>query len=512
MERDFMGELMDIGSIVDELDTSLIESKSSNAEDVLMYVTTIEEKFELIDVEQLDTIQKIVYLYTKANYRAILQHISYTEFEQLQEVSKLIRQSEGYDDFAFQNFALRIKDYREAISLSKENDKLSPVYASQIYVNLANVYNEMGRTVESIEELKKVENLVDRFPMARANLAIKHLSLSEKVTNRSVMRYLIEMGISELDDVCNNVTPDGMPIDTLGQFKKWKRYMEEVVDTSLSDVDSWSVQQDVDDDYKAWSASRNLTLNYLNIIYNYGNVDDVQMIDMGLGYFRKENNMEYYSWFNTIKQEYNMARYFLYQIDTLREEANVHESQRYNVLINTLDYPALGYRTELLKVSLKTAFSVLDKIGLFCCKFHNQQIPTYRIDFHKWYKEIELEVALASPFNALYWLSKDLDRKAGNMKVIRLLRNCIEHRFVRVLDLYDIPLDEELADDKKYEYTVSYSNLLNVTYETLRLVRNAIFYMANGFNIEYNRIYYGDKSEGIFVPLYLHTYDDEWKN
>ena len=190
----------------------------------------------------------------------------------------------------------------------------------------------------------------------------------------------------------------------------------------------------------------------------------------------------------------------------------VHESQRNNILINTLDYPALGYRTELLKVSLKTAFSVLDKIGLFCCNFHKQKIPTHRIDFHKWYKEIELEVALGSPFNALYWLSKDLDHKAGNMKVIRKLRNCIEHRFIRILDLYDVPLDEELADDNKYEYIVSYSCLLDVAYETLRLVRNAIFYMANGFNIEYNRVYYGDKNGKLFIPLHLDIYDDEWKN
>jgi hypothetical protein len=508
MLRDYMVELMDIGSIVDELD----ENKLSNVDSVLMYISTIEEKFDSIDIEQLDSIQKIVYLYTQANYIAILHHISYTKFEQIQQVSKFMKEYKDYDDFAFENFSLRIKSYREAISLSKENDDLSPLYVSQIYVNLANVYNEMGRTVESIEELKKVENLVNLFPMARANLAIKHLSLSEKVTNRSVMRFLIEKGISELEDSCKNVGSDDIPIDILGQFNEWKRYMEEVIDTSLSDVEPWSVQLDVDDDYKAWSASRNLALNYLNIIYDYGNVDDVQMIDMGLGYFRKENNMEYYSWFNIIKQEYNMARYFLYQIDFLRDELNVHESQRYNILINTLDYSALGYRTELLKVSLKTAFSVLDKIGLFCCNFHKQKIPTHRIDFHRWYKEIELEVALASPFNALYWLSKDLDRKAGNMKVIRQLRNCIEHRFIRVLDIYDVPLDEELADDNKFEYTVSYSNLLNVAYDTLRLVRNAIFYMANGFNIEYNRVYYGDKNGRIFMPLHLDTYDDEWKN
>lgn len=512
MVRDYTVELIDIGSVVDELDKFLLEKKSNNIADILTYVSSIEENFNSINVKQLNNIQKIMYLYIDSNYRAILQYITHKEFEEFKKVSHILRQYEHYDDFVFENFASRIKSFRMAIVLSKEEETLDKAYVSQIYVNLANVYNEMGRTVESVEELKNVGNLVNQFPMASANLAIKHHSLSTKVTNRAIMRFLIEKGISELEDVCKNVTPEDMPDDILAQFIDWKRYMEEIINVQLSDVKPWSITLEVDDDYKIWSARKNLSLNYINIIYDYGNVDDIQMIDMGIGYFGKENNMEYYSWFNTIKQEYNIARYFLYQIDTLKGKNNVHESQGYNVLINTLDYPAQGYRTELLKVSLKTAFSVLDKIGLFCCKFHKQEIPTFKIDFQRWYKEIELDVALGSPFNALYWLSRDLDRKSGDFKTIRLLRNCIEHRYIKVLDYYDISLDEELADNNKYEYKVSYSSLRRITYETIRLVRNAIIYMASGFNTEYNRIYYGDKGEGVFLPLYLSIYEDEWKN
>lgn len=512
MVRDYVAELIGIGSEVDKLDQLLLK-KQSNTTVVLMHVSTIEEKFNSIDFEKLNNIEKTMYLYTKSNYRAILQYITHKEFEEFKKVSLILRQYKYYDDFVFENFSSRIKSYRDAIVLTKEEEHtLSKAYVSQIYVNLANVYNEMGRTVESIEELKKVENFIDQFPMARANLAIKHHSLSTKITDRSVMRFLIEKGVSELEDVCKSVTPDHMPDDILAQFIEWKRYMEEIINVHLSDVKPWSLILDVDDNYKNWASKRNLSLNYINIIYEYGNVDDIQMVDMGLGYFGEENNMEYYSWFNTIKQEFNMARYFLYKIDTSSYENGVHESQHHNLLINTLDYPAIGYRTELLKISLRTAFGILDKIGLFCCKFHQQEIPTYKIDFQRWYKEIELDVALGSPFNALYWLSRDLDGKTGDFKNIRLLRNCMEHRYIRVLDYYDKSLDEELADTNKYEYKISYSNLKKITYDTIRLVRNAIIYMASGFNVEYNRVYYGEKSEGVFLPLYLSIYEDEWKN
>lgn len=370
----------------------------------------------------------------------------------------------------------------------------------------------MRRVVEAIEELRNVENLVGDFPMARGNLAIKHFSLAQRVTDRKIMRFLIEKGLSELRIICDKATPDMVPLDVLDLFYEWERYMENTLDTNLANIEPWSEEQDVVDEYKVWSAQNHLSLNYVNIIYAEGNIDNVQMINMGIGYFGVENDMEYYSWFNTIKQEYNMARYFLYQIENSKSTSLVHESQRHNILVNTLDYPSIGFKTELLKIALKTAFSVLDKIGLFCCKFHNLSLPVHRIDFHKWYKEIEFEVALNSPFNALYWLSKDLDLKNGELKEIRLLRNSIEHRFIRVLDYYNLSLIDELTKMDKYEYKISYSDLKLATYKTLRLVRTAIFYMASGFNIEFNRFYYGDREEKIFMSLLLGTYDDGWKN
>ncbi|PEO24938.1 hypothetical protein COL24_00900 [Bacillus toyonensis] len=512
MNEQLMVELHDIGLLVDKLDEHLLSNRTSIDKDALNYISTIEEKFRAINIEQFENDLKVVYLYTKANYKAILKIMADTNFEVIHDGSMLVKQYKDYDDFVFKNYALRIKAYREAIRLSKLSKKLDNLFVSQIYVNLSNVYVEMGRIVESIEELKKVEHLVEHFPMARGNLAIKHMELTNKITDRTVMKFLIEQGLAELEDVCVSATPDDIPFDILQLFHSWERYMEDSVDTYLSNDEPWSEKSDVDNSYKVWSAERNLALNYVNIIYKKGNVDDVHMINMGVAYFNNKNNMEYYSWFNTIKQEYNISRYFLYQIDSMREDMTIHESQRFNTLINTLDYPAVGYRTELLKISLKTAFSVLDKIGLFCCKFHKQNISVQQIDFHKWYKEIEVNVALKSPFNALYWLSKDLDFKNGDMRVIRLLRNCIEHRYIRVLESYDIPFSDELADNSKYEYTVSYSDLECATYETLRLVRRAIFYMANGFNVEYNRVYYGDSQDGLFIPLLLDNYDDDWKN
>lgn len=504
-------KLLHTGELIDELDILLIQHGRSYQEVYLKIISEIEDELDKIEFENLDDTLKIVFLYTNANYEAILKRIADNNFEKLKSVSKFLGKFDKYEYFLYNNYVQRIDAYRKAIKLSKQVEKLNPYYLSQIYVNLANVYIEMGRVVESIDELKKVEELVDFFPMAKANLGIKHLSLAQSITDRSVMRFLIEQGIKEIQQSCIDFSIHGIPEDIGDTIFKWKENMEQILKERLSDVEPWNPVEREDSKYKEWAAEKNLSLSYANIIYKVGSIDDIQMINLGISYFGKDKEMTYYAWFNTLKQEYNMARYFVYKVEN-DENLDIHESQKNNLLINTLDYPALGYRTELLKMALKTGFSVLDKIGLFCCKFHNQLLPTHRIDFHKWYKEIEFDIALNSPFNSLYWLSKDLDLKVGEFRGIRLLRNAIEHRFIRVLDYYHKPILEELSDPNKYEYKISFSELLSFTYKTLKLVRTAIFYMTMGFNIEFNRFYYGESEDKLFIPLMLDVYEDEWKN
>lgn len=117
-------------------------------------------------------------------------------------------------------------------------------------MNLANVYVEMGRTVESICELINVTGLVDYFPMAKANLAIKHVTLAERVSDISIMKILIERGLAKLEQVTINATPDEIPIEILNQFLEWERYMENILDLYLSEVETWEDSNYVIDDYK----------------------------------------------------------------------------------------------------------------------------------------------------------------------------------------------------------------------------------------------------------------------
>lgn len=509
--------IFEVGSLIDDFEIYLRKLKAYEELDTSR-IMRIEAELDKFDVESSDKDAVALFYYTLANYQVFLRRIAENDFQLLKGISKYVSRYDNEDDFYRDNYVLRAGAYRQAIKEVPEDTKLNKAGISQFYVNFSNLLHEMGRIVESIELLNDGDKVVDGFPMAMGNLGIKHQALANCMTNEShnlsKAKFLFSKGVELLTHTLDNAKVETIPLETFDDFADWEARLEQTLFGFFRDIEEWNISEDVKEEYKQWAAKNNLSLNFINVAYSYGNIDDIHIPNMGLGYFRNDNNMEYYSWFNTIKQEYNMARYFLYQVTTDDRAIgnDVHESQRYNKLINTLDYPTIGYRAELLKTSLREAFGVLDKIGMMCCKFHKIDKPVKSIDFHRWYKEIEFGIALKSPFKPLYWLSKDLDMNTGEMKIYRQLRNYLEHRYIRILESYNVSMAEEFEDDNMFEYKVSYSDLYDMVVKTLKLVRSAIFYLVIGFNKEYTTTINMLEDDQIFIPLTVDTYDDEWKD
>lgn len=516
MSNDFE-HIFKVGQLVDSLELYLRELKPSDEFDPSR-IKRIEEEFDKFNLKTEDKDALAVYYYTLANYQAFIKVLALKDFDLVKGISKFVCDYKTKEDFLKNNHIMRAEKYRQAIDAVSEDTKLNKMEISQFYVNFANLLHEMGRIIESIELLNDTEKVVGGFPMAMGNLGIKHNTIAYCMTNEPhnlpKVKFMFNKGVGILSDTLDNAKIETIPLEIFNDFAEWEACMKQALFESFRDVEEWMISEDVKEKYKQWSAKTYLSLNFINVTCPYGNVDDIHIPNMGLGYFYKVSDMEYYSWFNTIKQEYNMARYFLYQVATDDKVIGkaVHESQKHNKLINTLDYPSIGYRTELLKTSLREAFGVLDKIGMMCCNFHKVNKPAMRIDFHRWYNEIELDIAVRSPFSSLYWLSKDLDMKSGEMKIYRQFRNYLEHRYIRVLESYDVSMVEEFEDNNKFEYKVSYSDLYDMAFKTLKLVRSAIFYMIIGFNKEYMTTINTLKDGQIFVPLTVDSYDDEWKD
>lgn len=141
--------------------------------------------------------------------------------------------------------------------------------------------------------------------------------------------------------------------------------------------------------------------------------------------------------------------------------------------------------TELLKMSYKNLYSILDKIAVFLQAYLKLPIEVYQADFSKiWYdkKNNIRDEFLSRKENlsllALYNVNLDVygSKKFGYLideqtKDLQRIRNFIEHKIVRVCDG---PMS---YDD--YQLSISKTELTINTVRLAQLVRCAIIYLCN---------------------------------
>lgn len=438
-------EIQRIGALVDDVD---IAGCINN--DILKKISEIDSYFS----DEIDTSINqdflVVYFYTKANYNTVILQKASQSFELLKTHCVYLQKFNSYSDAYFESVILRTSYMRKALSLYVPDGTLNRAYISQVHTNLANLYHECGRIIESIELLSDVRF---EIPLPAINFAAKQYSLSMYCLYDSQKLFLLWQSKVYYQMVLENKESHFLiPEDQLEGVYAAYDFICEKLRSDFQEIPIWeelSIEEKLsleigENSYKEWCKKHLLVLSYVNTCGENSIVDDIHLPNLGIAYFGKSESLAYYSWVNTIKQEYNLARYFIYQAEMQKNEMSPHESQEYNILINTLDYPAIGFGTEILKLSLKNSYSVLDKIGLICNHFFKLEKASARADFTSWCNKIEKEVALNSTFSSLYWLGKDFDYNEGSLKNIRRLRNAIEHRYARVVDCSSNTIDEEL--------------------------------------------------------------------
>lgn len=513
-------ELYRIGEKVDSLQMMNYQGEELP---VLLDIVADLEKWFSQNEDLSDDVSKIVYNYTRANYMAIVIEIEQRHGNNVHN-SKPYSQYKGSNDFLYDYEIQRLNLLREAITLYEHQAEpvISNAWMNQVRVNLANVYTEIGRIVEALEIL---ESCKDVFGMARINYAAKLYQLAFCIIDKGVQKDLLLSSLYHYETTIaqypQRQEQDPIPDDIFQSICAIQKDISHKLESEYEGIcNLGSLPNEIEsksemrfNEYKQWCKDKRLILSIRNLFSGESLCDDIHLPNMGLGYFAHDHTLSYYSWYNTLKQEYNQARYFLYLTESYSQDYEVHESQENILLINTLDYPAIGYQTELLKCSLKTAYGVLDKIGLLCNDFvRGKNMPAHKINFSNWFTGIETEIRINDKFTSLYWVAQDLSR-GGSFKTYRLLRNVIEHRYLRVVDHASTTLEEELSNLDKMEYVVSFSKLQEQTYKTIKLIRALLFYVVFAFNACYLETTAMCKRDNkIFVPLLLSLYDDEWKN
>lgn len=188
----------------------------------------------------------------------------------------------------------------------------------------------------------------------------------------------------------------------------------------------------------------------------------------------------------------NVKLHYIRDTQERRQLFETYYSEIKNMFIETrhLAYMAIGgsgeVSVELIKMTYKNFYSVLDKIAIFIQAYLNIPIKVHQVDFSTiWYDKKNGSIRqefLAHPHNlsllALYNVKLDVyGTKSFNYvideqtKDLQRIRNFIEHKVIVVRD-------SEMAYDD-YQLQISKDELAINTIRLAQLVRCAIIYLCN---------------------------------
>ncbi len=412
-------------------------------------------------------------------------------------------------------------------------DALDALAKAQIYTNLANVLNHVGRFIEAVEMWDRAIASVPNFAMAMGNRGLGLAHYAGALYDGGHHGVLMVSACQSLAIACSNETVHDSYGNSyaLEQFNArlqviWSSYDIPALDDSF-DLEGHSLGRGKKErKYRRWCLSRRLFINPLNDIgpHAIAGRDIMVLPSITTGFDEGWEPPAVIRYFNVVKQEYCAARHSFYEA---QEMAGVHYSDRGVLLYNTLDYPAFGLAIERMKMAFRGSYALFDKIAFLLNAYfklgHNERQVNFR---NLWFvkgKGKELHPALDGtanwPLRGLFWLSKDIfeddfrEVTEPDAHALYELRNHMEHKFVNVHDWMlreNSPLKAETT--KAGVFDISSDELAAKTLRLLKLARAAIMYSSLAVHAEERRRD-GDKDgDKLTVPMPLDVWSDEWKH
>ncbi|MGY3235627.1 tetratricopeptide (TPR) repeat protein [Bradyrhizobium sp. USDA 4448] len=408
-----------------------------------------------------------------------------------------------------------------------EFENLDTVRRAQIFTNLANLLNSLGRFVEAVPTWRRALSVNPRFGMALGN---RGLGLSE------YGRGLYDGGHAEVfllfahKDLTAALSPDadyaGYPDDDAqAAFARRQKHIEHLIDCAAVQK---SLQMDgyplgdtsEEQEYRRWVLANGLFLNPLNDLGPHSiSARDI----FGLPSFttKMDEPPTLIGLFNQMKQEYISARCMLYEG---MEADTPHFADRGVTLPNTLDYPSYSIAVEKVKAAFRIAYSLFDKIAFFLNDYAKLGINPKQIYFKTiWYSNQDWKRGVRKeflnsrnwPVRGLYWLSRDLfdaelqATAEPDAQELYIIRNCLEHSYLKVHEML-IPLTnrEDMWLDR-LAFSVQREDFFRRTLRVLRLARAALIYLSLGMHHEERQR--PSSPNSLMMPMFLDTWEDEWK-
>lgn len=413
-----------------------------------------------------------------------------------------------------ENLERQLFTYRDALQSEGFSD-LDSSFQACIYTNLANVYSHTGRTLEAIDLWNKAIKASDQFPMATANLAYGIQKLGEITSDPGHKMLLYKNAYDKYKKLNFSLYPE----DSKKVFKREAKKLEflrDIPDEKFNFKGFPPIRKQ-DSRYREWVLEKDLFLNPASIVIKNKNVmyDPLKLPSLLLDI---NTGSRYHGLFNQIKQEFCSMRFVAYE--GITGFGKRHFSDSNVVLFDQYDYPSYSIHIEKIKLAYRSAYSILDKINYFLINFFEVDVKNFKDSglLDVTYKLIsDKGNAHNWAIQSLYWLSKDLYKENyselvdEDMKLIRTIRNKLEHEYLKVSDEFHSPNPRTDGVGDDLGYLVHKNDFINKAVMTMKIAKNGIFYlMYILFLEEFSKRKKLGENE-ITPTIFIDEYPDDFK-
>jgi len=404
---------------------------------------------------------------------------------------------------------------------------LQDQFKCNVFTNLANAYDEVGRFIEALEYWDRALEINSKFPMALGNAGQGQVNYAQYIYDPGHQGIFIRNARIKLSSAVTLLSNIPEYSSALQTFRRILNKVENMVGKNPDHTcleKKYSLGRSTSEkSYRGWCLHHRLFLNPLNDLGNFPiaardiitTPDMVTSIDVG---------PRYQGFYNQMKQEFVSARYLCF--DGIQNNS-CHFSDRGVLLYDTLDYPSYCLGVEKVKIAYRVAYSLFDKIAYFLNEYLGFGKNPDKVYFRTiWYVDNKkfqpiLEAKINLPLRGLYWLSKDLytEESGYNQNVepdarnLYMIRNHLEHKYFKLHDILipeaEISTSKQVQDD--LAFSISRHDFEKKTIRLLRLIRNALIYLSLAIrNEEKDRNEKRDPGSFI-IPIISDLWDDDWK-